>query len=210
MTLTEKIKDKIEQLKGEVDYHENVLSVLNKLKLYIDIISDEQASKDLEEETKLYQLDNPVINHNNSVNRPLGWTTLEEAKQLVEAGLPVETADMCYPHFIRGGADSYDANPVPCSSLDYPYEMPCWSLGALLKLMPKTISVPVDERSACFYNLEWQFANDNSLRYIATNRGECLIDIYSDHDIGGKSFIETVLEMVVWLIENNYIKTQKK
>lgn len=69
-------------------------------------------------------------------NRPLGWTTLEESKHLVEVGLPVETADMCYPHFIRGGADSYDANPVPCSSLDYPYEMPCWSLGALMQLLP--------------------------------------------------------------------------
>ena len=29
-------------------------------------------------------------------NRPLGWTTLEEAKQLVKVGLPIETADMHY------------------------------------------------------------------------------------------------------------------
>jgi len=138
------------------------------------------------------------------------YTTIEQSKKLMELGLSPNTADMCYPHFIRHGANTYDEIPEIAEEIDYPYEMPCWSLGALLKLMPKTISVPVDERSACFYNLEWQFANDNSLRYIATNRGECLIDIYSDHDIGGKSFIETVLEMVVWLIENNYIKTQKK
>ena len=57
MTLTEKIKDKIEQLKGEVDYHENLLSVLNKLKVYIDIISAEQPSDELEKAADYY-LDN--------------------------------------------------------------------------------------------------------------------------------------------------------
>jgi hypothetical protein len=138
--------------------------------------------------------------------RPLGWTTLEEAKQLVKAGLPVETADMLYTSL-----DGYTTPWVWTSKPGmHPEDVPCWSLGALLKLMPKTISVPVDERSSYFYNLEWQFANDNSLRYIATNRSKCLVDIYSDHDMGGKSFIETVLEIVIWLIENNYIKTQKK
>ena len=74
-------------------------------------------------------------------NHPLGWTTLEEAQQLIKAGLSVETADMCYPHSIKGGADSYDANPMPCSSLDYPYEMPCWSLGALVHLLPLNIQI---------------------------------------------------------------------
>ena len=140
-------------------------------------------------------------------NRPLGWTTVEESKQLVEAGLPVETADMYW----APDADTV----VPTSYITktdnetliptYKGAIPCWSLGALLKFMPKTISVPVDERSAYFYDLEWQFANDNSLRYIATNRGECLIDIYSDHDIGGKSFIETALEMIIWLLKNKMI-----
>ena len=146
---------------------------------------------------------------NNSNNRPLGWTTLEEAKQLIEAGLPVETADM---HYFNYGID-YDSNEF--KALTFPYvdtphkvrswAIPCWSLGALIKLMPKTISIPVDERSACFYNLEWQFANNNSLRYIATNRGKCLIDVYNDHDIGSKSFIETTVEMIIWLLKNKRI-----
>lgn len=48
MPLAERIKDKIEQLKGEASYHENVQSVLNKLKVYIDIISTEQPSEELE------------------------------------------------------------------------------------------------------------------------------------------------------------------
>lgn len=34
-----------------------------------------------------------------SDNRPLGWTTLEEAKQLIEAGLPKLTMTEC-PHSV--------------------------------------------------------------------------------------------------------------
>ena len=145
------------------------------------------------------------------INRPLGWTTLEEAKQLVEAGLSVETADM----FWASDADTVIPTPYITKTDNetlipaYKGAIPCWSLGALLKLMPKSISVLVDERSAYFYGLEWQFANDNSLRYIATNRGKCLVDIYSDHDIGGKSFIETALEMIIWLLNNKFYEQKK-
>lgn len=61
MTLAEEIKDKIEQLKGEASYHENVQSVLNKLKVYIDIISTEQPSEDLEKAAKEYVKENAII-----------------------------------------------------------------------------------------------------------------------------------------------------
>ena len=138
-------------------------------------------------------------------NRPLGWTTVEEAQQLVEAGLSIETADMHYLNYSDNDFSALTFPYVDTSPSIRSWVIPCWSLGALIKLMPKTISVPVDERSAYFYNLEWQFANDNSLRYIATNRGKCLIDICSDHDIGSKSFIETVIEMIIWLLENKLI-----
>ena len=145
-------------------------------------------------------------------NRLLGWTTLEESKQLLESGLPIETADMSYTYDFDDSRYVITVNPAKnwiapkyAESTKIKQVLPCWSLGALMKLMPKTISIPIDERSAYFYNLEWQFANDNSLRYIATNRGKCLIDIYSDHDIGSKSFIETVIEMIIWLLENKLI-----
>lgn len=123
-------------------------------------------------------------------NCPLGWTTLEEARQLVEAGLPVETADMCYPHFIRGGADSYDANPVPCSSLDYPYEMPCWSLGALLKMIPKIYESEDD--GGCYLAL--------CKRY-DTDKWHCLY--HRDTLCKTRQYntaIEAVVEMIIWLL----------
>lgn len=76
-------------------------------------------------------------------NHPLGWTTLEEAKQLVDAGLPVETADMYW---------ALDADTVvPTSYITktddetlipaYKGAIPCWSLGALVQLLPRTINL---------------------------------------------------------------------
>lgn len=142
----------------------------------------------------------------------MNYTSIEQSKHLLKLGLSPESADACYDvgygqtkaHIECENFISYFTND------EYPElkdrYIPCWSLGALIELMPKIISVPVDERSAYFYSLEWQFANDNSLRYIATNRGKCLIDIYSDHDTRNKSLIETAFEMVCWLLKNGYIK----
>ena len=143
----------------------------------------------------------------------MNYTSKEQSKRLIELGLSKDTADMFYSRRPTGKSEYSvfpDFKPEGRLEVFTKVDLPCWSLGALLEVMPKVISVPVDERSAYFYRLEWQFANDNSLRYIATNRGKCLIDIYSDHDIRNKSFIETAFEMVVWLLENEYIKTEKK
>jgi len=136
------------------------------------------------------------------------YTTIEQSKKLVNLGLNPGSADMCY---IQHFDESYnevtfiEEDPILTYTIDT-IDLPCWSLGTLLELMPKVISIPVDERSSYFYRLEWQFANDNSLRYITTNRGRCLIDIHSDSDVKGKSFIETAYEMVCWLLEKGYIK----
>lgn len=142
------------------------------------------------------------------------YTTIEQSKHLLDLGLNPKSADMWWLYVTAQGkhiAMMYE-EPDPhylARMKSYGIKnaaIPCWSLGALIELMPKVISVPVDERSAYFYSLEWQFANDNSLRYIATNRGKCLIDIYSDHDTRNKSLIETAFEMVCWLLKNGYIK----
>ena len=138
------------------------------------------------------------------------YTSIEQSKKLVELGLDISTADMKYFYWknkINAAPTlGFDKAVLESYKNTQAVYLPCWSLGALLELMPKVISVPVDKRSAYFYNLEWQFANDNSLRYITTNRDKCLVDIYSDHDIENKPLIKTAFEMVCWLLENNYIK----
>lgn len=140
----------------------------------------------------------------NSNERPLGWTTLEESEQLIKAGLSIETADMCYSHIIRGGADSYDANPEPCSSLDYPYEMPCWSLGELMSLLP--LSIQVEEGFLNKYYLDFRISEESKSKklYMVTY---CISQSWDGVINTGKheTFIEACVEMVCWLLEHKLI-----
>lgn len=139
-------------------------------------------------------------------------TDLKQSRKLVELGLDPNTADMMYLYWINSKTKQEGIEDIPTVREELPIQkgdVPAWSLTALLELMPRIISVKADEHSAYRYQLEWQFANDNSLRYIATNRNECLIDIFSDHDNKYKTEIETAFKMVVWLLKNDYIKPIK-
>ena len=128
-------------------------------------------------------------------------TSLEQSKKLIELGIDVSTADMCHEILQQEPQIVYKTHcRVKCLN----DEIPAWSLTALLELMPKSICIKQSEHSGYFYFLEWQFANDNSLRYVGHNR-ECLIDIYSDHDDNWKDSIDTAFEMVCWLKENGKI-----
>lgn len=76
-------------------------------------------------------------------NIPLGWTNLDEAKQLVDAGLDPNTADMS---FAKAHSSNVDLDVVDTASYsktkdyDDPWErFPCWSLGALIEISVKII-----------------------------------------------------------------------
>ena len=131
-------------------------------------------------------------------------TSIEQSQKLIELGIDVNTADMYWwtynKRYCREAMDDGDFNKES--------DIPAWSLTALLGLMPKSICIKKTEHSGYFYFLEWQFANDNSLRYIGHNE-DCLIDIYSDHDDNWKDLIDTSFEMVCWLLENDYLTINK-
>ena len=126
----------------------------------------------------------------NSNERPLGWTTIEESEQLIKAGLSIETADMCYSHIIRGGADSYDANPEPSEELDYPYEMPCWSLGALTQLLPRTIEQNYDLLINQELWVMYRQPLSKEVRLMCSS---------------GVSLIENVKDAIIWLLGHKLI-----
>jgi hypothetical protein len=81
-------------------------------------------------------------------NRPLGWTTIEESKKLVEAGLNPETADMSYRRWkSKNGRPFWEENCVRYSKYLQKDDdggsfglldsvNPCWSLGRLIALFP--------------------------------------------------------------------------
>ena len=136
-------------------------------------------------------------------NRPLGWTTLDEAKRLVEAGLDPNTADMYY-HYDTveiEGAVKYISGPelatspysegVKTAHMLYTSPMlddlnkvcPCWSLGALKNVV------------------EEYFGND--LSYQNGKWNIVVLDEFSGH----KFFeFEEIVELIKFCLENSYIK----
>ena len=80
-----------------------------------------------------------------------GWTTIEQSKKLVEAGLNPDTADMYYSAYITY-ANGKPIKEKPEYGLQaWPYKnrssmivgftkvdyVPCWTIGKLIDLMPK-------------------------------------------------------------------------
>ena len=62
-------------------------------------------------------------------------TNIEQSKKLIELGIDVNTADMCYPYFGDGlyGIIARVGKPMEYSSKS---DIPAWSLSALLNILP--------------------------------------------------------------------------
>ena len=104
------------------------------------------------------------------------YTDLEQSKKLAEI-LPLESADMMHDRLI--------VIPFNDGSLT-----PCWSLAALLKLIPSYII----QGEVYFGILD---LNECCLKY-QTNDGVDLLETKYYDD-----YIDAAFEMVVWLKENN-------
>ena len=87
----------------------------------------------------------------------MNYTTLEQSKQLMDLGLNLETADMCYlpthlgneHHWIASLSSYSECTKMTDISIDYC--IPCWSYTALQKLIPKDL------------NIEWNSGYNHSL-----------------------------------------------
>ena len=65
------------------------------------------------------------------------YTDLEQSKVLAKI-LPMESADYCWG--IDNETLHYNSSPYPCAWKDYTckeYYIPCWSLAALLDILPE-------------------------------------------------------------------------
>lgn len=70
------------------------------------------------------------------------YTDIEQSKKLAEI-LPIESADMCYPvsYNTSGGVCGIEDVPIVSDYADVIQgEIPCWSLAALLGILPKIIN----------------------------------------------------------------------
>lgn len=133
------------------------------------------------------------------------YTDLEQSKKLAEI-LPLESADMIYPPMmdIDSMSNSGFFNIPEC----YPFNefkdidtkpLPCWSLAALLQVLPLGI---YDEFDGCDYELEIDMI-DKMPRYIR------LGDIYHSkfpYDFEKDTLLDNVVESIIWLNDNNYFE----
>jgi len=102
------------------------------------------------------------------------YTDINQSKVLTTI-LPLESADMIYPHFIRMGADTYDVIPVvvEVGDVDYPYDHPCWSLAALLGVLAKIASKIDDDGSAALSSFMGQWS---------VNMFDCPVEATDNYD----------------------------
>lgn len=139
------------------------------------------------------------------------YTTIEQSKKLLALGLNPESADMTWILVPKIDDMGYIYNSVPTA---IPYSqytakdnyLPCWSLGALLEVLPDRIWSPCDDLdvgpaahelvfNACGRILQYKGITVNDYRLSGawfTQETDNLIDVFYN--------------MVVYLLENNYIK----
>lgn len=144
-------------------------------------------------------------------------TTIEQSKRLLELGLKAETADLFYDIYINPITNEEEGQSLDFvsnwqdawgdrnkSDLFDERAIPAWSLGALLELMPP-------------YLFEWERGIDLNIYRNLNGKGwHCsympnnINDMQKDkfrQITNGDTTLEAAYNMVVWLLENGYIKT---
>ena len=144
-------------------------------------------------------------------------TSIEQSKRLLELGLNPESADMYYirnwgEYYARFNEDNYIGDKV----------CPCWSLGALLKLLPyKFVETDKSKFSKEFVNYNsiagdfeatFRIEFDRKEDGYRVNYSSTYCDNYGYDDnetipsyVERKpTLFEAVYELIVWLLENEY------
>lgn len=111
-------------------------------------------------------------------------TSIEQSKKLIDLGIDVNTADMCY-------IDGSDKDcQVKDGTLDYE-DIPAWSLSVLLELMPKELEDDLDLCYGTFYG---------NGEYPALWACSCIN--YIDF---GDTPVDAAFKVVCWLLKNKEI-----
>lgn len=141
----------------------------------------------------------------------MNYTSIEQSKKLLELGLSPESADLKF---------KYDYNEHRCVEIpmmvivpnwddEYNKDIPCWSLSALLELMPKGIFIEdkdyiIDITPVGYVTSKNPFDCTWQVSYFDSENED---DDYLVSKVN-KNLIEAAYNMVVWLLENNYIKKE--
>lgn len=125
------------------------------------------------------------------------YTTKEQSKELLKLGLNPETADMCYEYQKAHWPDEPAYLDWPqCYKKHDEQDIPCWSVGALMDLIPKRIIHNKTEYFMCLQTSTYCY-------FLCHTDGRYLTPLGCQ--IICKPLIDAVYQYVVWLIENGYI-----
>ena len=130
-----------------------------------------------------------------------GFTDLEQSKKLAKI-LPLESADMGW-YYSRNPQAARNQMWVGTKAENA--DIPCWSLAALLTLIPKNISRKDKihyEGQTFIPSFRWEITptaiyytdGNNIMDYVSFRYGE-----------NNKELIDAVFKMIVWLKENGNI-----
>ena len=126
------------------------------------------------------------------------YTSIEQSKKLLELGLSPESADCMWEQHDN---ESPYVTVKPYTTLGRSigaHAIPCWSIGALLNIMPKLYEFKEDpEDGGCQPNLckGW----DNNLWHVVYRTSIYVTEWYENP-------IDACFEMVCWLLRKGYIK----
>lgn len=119
------------------------------------------------------------------------YTDLEQSKKLTEI-LPVNSADMKFPYFGDGqyGTTAVFGEPIEFSGGK---DIPCWSLAALIQIMPHCIY----DR----YDLVLGQLSDNKGWYVCYDDIDHFVEPYATNS----NLIDACVDMILILKENDLI-----
>ena len=92
----------------------------------------------------------------------MNYTSIKQSQKLLELGLNPETSDMIYS-MVNGRSTPF-IRLEKINELDELHDVVCWSVGALLELLPKRLEIVdnVYELSVYLYGLYyWNITNGN-------------------------------------------------
>ena len=137
----------------------------------------------------------------------MNWTTLEQGKKLVELGLNPNTADLFY--FYDDALEEYDGVPSIIEETNehfdlFPDDVPCWSGVALINLMPRYIT----RKSILQSSKEEEYPLLIHSRLDGRYDVEYNANVIAEIGFCYPSLIDSLYNMVIWLLENGYIKKE--
>lgn len=136
----------------------------------------------------------------------MNYTSTEQSKKLIEAGLNPDTADCSYCLMGMDDNNHYYSKP-DWETVEDNTDIPCWSTGALLNLMPPYL---FEFSRGIDLNIYRNVSNKRwVISYLPNNIESMQKDKFRQFCFGD-TLIDAACDMVLWLLEKGFIKREEQ